>query len=86
MYVLITRYMISLNFFLIKEYTNKDNPFGDHHLLDKFVWHKVKRGIFVATMHMKVSALTVTLLTKSVFYCTYIRIILAIPITFSLNV
>ena len=22
-------------------YTNADNPFGDHHLLEKFVWDKV---------------------------------------------
>ena len=25
----------------LQDYTNADNPFGDHHLLDKFVWHKV---------------------------------------------
>ena len=26
-----------------QDYTNADNPFGDHHLLEKFVWHKVNR-------------------------------------------
>ena len=25
----------------LQDYTNSDNPFGDQHLLDKFVWHKV---------------------------------------------
>ena len=23
-------------------YTNADNPFGDQHLLETFVWHKVQ--------------------------------------------
>ncbi len=33
--------------FLFKSYTNADNPFGDEHLLDTFVWRKKldKQGI-----------------------------------------
>ena len=27
---------------LLQEYTNTDNPFGDAHLLETFVWQKVK--------------------------------------------
>lgn len=29
----------------LKGYTNADNPFGDEHLLDSFVWHKVRDQI-----------------------------------------
>lgn len=27
---------------LSQTYTNADNPFGDHHLLQKFVWEEVR--------------------------------------------
>ncbi|XP_065911758.1 splicing factor Cactin-like isoform X2 [Dysidea avara] len=33
------------------EYTNTNNPFGDHHLLEKFVWHK-KRDQEVSKMKL----------------------------------
>ena len=31
-------------------YTNTDNPFGDAHLLENFVWHKVHVHVFFVTM------------------------------------
>lgn len=35
-----------LTFFLSlsQDYTNANNPFGDHHLLEKFVWGEVRKG------------------------------------------
>ena len=35
-----TIYMLIISFFL-QGYTNTDNPFGDAHLLENFVWQKV---------------------------------------------
>ena len=32
---------------LSQGYTNADNPFGDQHLLDKFVWSKVTSSLFI---------------------------------------
>jgi len=33
---------VILIFLVSQEYTNTDNPFGDAHLLETFVWQKVR--------------------------------------------
>ena len=34
---------ISIMFWLnLQKYTNTDNPYGDTHLLETFIWHKVR--------------------------------------------
>lgn len=44
----------------LQDYTNADNPFGDHHLLDKFVWHKVHVHVHVCLdMHNTLQLLLV---------------------------
>ena len=35
-----------------QDYTNADNPFGDQHLLDTFVWHKVHVYMFIVAVGM----------------------------------
>ena len=60
--------MSSFHFISSQGYTNADNPFGDQHLLEKFVWDKVSVcvcvcvcvcvsldvSVCVSTMHMYV--------------------------------
>jgi len=36
-----------IHYILYQEYTNTNNPFGDHHLLEKFVWHKVNNMVIL---------------------------------------
>ena len=52
--------MNNYNIIIIQGYTNADNPFGDQHLLDKFVWAKVNiHELIIKTMNIKL----VTLIT-----------------------
>lgn len=39
--IYMTTGMYNIIIVFTQEYTNTNNPFGDHHLLEKFVWHKV---------------------------------------------